>query len=222
MPFFDTLLSQTAQHRDALVRTPIIQDCLRGDVSLPAYIAFLREAYHHVHHTVPLMRACHARIPPRLGWMTKALDEYIEEETGHDEWILNDLRALGQQADPIKQAGPGPATEIMIAYAYDTIARNNPVSFFGMVHVLEGTSVALAISAADRIQHSLALPSTAFSYLRSHGALDHEHTAHFAELMNHLDEPDDQAAVVHATQIFFRLYGAIFESLPRTGMEGCA
>ena len=33
------------------------------------------------------------------------------------------------------------ATELMVAYAYDTIARGNPVGFFGMVHVLEGTSV---------------------------------------------------------------------------------
>ena len=27
---------------------------------------------------------------------------------------------------------------MMVAYAYDTIARGNPVGFLGMVHVLEG------------------------------------------------------------------------------------
>ena len=37
----------------------------------------------------------------------------------------------------------------MVAYAYDTVQRRNPVGFFGMVYVLEGTSVALALSAAD-------------------------------------------------------------------------
>ncbi len=46
----------------------------------------------------------------------------------------------------------------MVAYAYDTIARRNPLGFFGMVHVLEGTSVSLALLAADQIQKPLGLP----------------------------------------------------------------
>jgi pyrroloquinoline quinone (PQQ) biosynthesis protein C len=215
MTFFETLLSQTREGRDKLVASPIIQDCLRGDVTLPSYIAFLREAYHHVSHTVPLMRACRARMPARLGWILESIDEYIEEETGHDGWILNDLRALGTEPDAVRAAGPGPDTEVMVAYAYDTIARKNPIGFFGMVHVLEGTSVALALNAADRIQAALALPDAAFSYLRSHGTLDREHTAHFAELMNRLDDPDDRSAVIHAANMFYRLYGAIFRALPR-------
>ena len=215
MTFFEQLLDQTRQGRESLVAIPIIQECLRGSVSLPAYIAFLREAYHHVSHTVPLMHACRARIPARLGWMLQAIDEYIDEETGHDGWILNDLRALGQDPEAVRRARPGPETEVMVAYAYDTIARRNPLGFFGMVHVLEGTSVTLALNAADQIQRALALPAPAFSYLRSHGTLDQEHTAHFADLMNRLDNADDQAAVIHSANMFYRLYGAIFRALPR-------
>jgi uncharacterized protein YjeT (DUF2065 family) len=102
----------------------------------------------------------------------------------------------------------------MVAYAHDTIARGNPVGFFGMVLVLEGTSVALALHAADRIQRALQLPDNAFSYLRSHGELDREHTAHFAQLMNLLDDPGDQQAVLHAAKMFYRLYGDVFRGLP--------
>jgi hypothetical protein len=102
----------------------------------------------------------------------------------------------------------------MVAYAYDTIARGNPVGFFGMVLVLEGTSVALALSAAERIQQALRLPDAAFSYLRSHGELDREHTAHFARLMDLIDDDDDQQAIVHAAYMFYRLYGEVFRSLP--------
>ena len=159
-------------------------------------------------------------MPAHLAWMLPAIDEYIEEETGHDAWILNDLRALGHDADEVRRAGPGPATEIMVAYAYDTIARKNPVGFFGMVHVLEGTSVTLALNAADQIQRALALPPSAFSYLRSHGTLDQEHTAHFADLVNRLDDDADRAAVVHAANMFYGLYGAIFRSLPRSSSQG--
>ena len=109
----------------------------------------------------------------------------------------------------------------MVAYAYDTIARRNPLGFFGMVHVLEGTSVSLALMAADAIQVPLQLPDAAFSYLRSHGTLDVEHTAHFARLMDRIDDPRDQADIVHAARAFFRLYGDVFRSLPLPQPRRC-
>ena len=215
MTFHDRLLASTAEERAALVATPIIQAALRGEVELPGYLAFLAEAYHHVRHTASLLAACKGRLPDRLAWLAPELDHYIAEETGHDEWILDDIAACGGDAQAVRHGRPQPATELMVAYAYDTIARGNPVGFFGMVLVLEGTSVALALNAADRIQRSLGLPDSAFSYLRSHGELDREHTAHFARLMDLLDDPADQQAVIHAARMFYRLYGDIFRSLPR-------
>lgn len=215
MNFHATLLELTADARRSLIATPIIQGVLaRGEVSLPSYLAFLREAYHHVRHTVPLLQAAKAALPARHAWLREPLDDYVAEEAGHDEWILDDIRACGGDADAVRRGAPGHATEVMVAYAYDTIARGNPLGFFGMVHVLEGTSVALALAAADAIQKPLALPDAAFSYLRSHGTLDREHTAHFARLMDRIDDAADQAAIVHAARAFYRLYGDVFRGLP--------
>lgn len=219
MSFYQELLEQTEPNRMSLLSTPIIQGCLRGEVSLPSYIAFLREAYHHVSHTVPLMRAFKARIPVGREWLAPALDEYIEEEQGHDEWILDDIQACGDRSD-VRNSRPGVPTEVMVAYAYDTIARRNPLGFFGMVHVLEGTSVSLALMAADQIQKPLELPDAAFSYLRSHGTLDQEHVQHFQLLMDRITDSKDQADIVHAARVFFRLYGDVFRSLPLPRMQG--
>jgi pyrroloquinoline quinone (PQQ) biosynthesis protein C len=216
--FHARLLQDTAADRQALTEVPIIQGCLRGEVSLAAYVAFLTEAYHHVSQTVPLLRACRARVAadrPADGWLLPALDEYIEEEAGHDAWILDDLQACGADAEAVRLGRPGHATEVMVAYAHDTIARGNPLGFFGMVHVLEGTSVALALRAADRIQSRLGLPDAAFSYLRSHGTLDQAHTAHFELLMDRIEAPADQQAIVHAARAFYRLYADVFRGLPR-------
>ena len=212
--FFERLQRETANERASLVAAPIIERALRGETSLASYRAFLHEAFHHVRHTVPLLRACRARLPEQLSWMYPALDEYIADEQGHDQWILDDFAACGGDPSVVRNGDPSPATELMVAYAYDTIARRNPVAFFGMVLVLEGTSVALALSAADRIQASLGLPDKAFTYLRSHGELDREHTQHLAALLDRLDDPADQAAIVHAASMFYRLYGDIFRSLP--------
>jgi hypothetical protein len=214
MSFHHELLAATAKEREALYGIPIVQACLSGRVALPSYLAFLREAYHHVRHTVPLLTACRDRLPPRLAWLRAALDEYIAEEQGHDGWILDDITACGADADAVRASEPGFAAEVMVAYAYDTIARRNPAGFFGMVLVLEGTSVALALRAAERIQAGLRLPDAAFSYLRSHGVLDQSHVAHLGQLMDRLEHPADKSAVVHAARMFYRLYGNVFRDLP--------
>ena len=216
MSFHDRLIAETGDARRELQSVAVIRDAMQGIVSLPAYVAFLTEAYHHVRHTVALLRACRDALPGHLEWMRSALDDYIAEEAGHDEWILDDLVACGMDRDTVRRGRPAPATEVMVAYAYDSIARGNPVSFLGMVHVLEGTSVALALAAADRIQSGLGLSDRAFSYLRSHGTLDVEHTAHFAALVDALDEAADREAVIHAARMFYRLYGDVFRSLPRS------
>ena len=103
-----------------------------------------------------------------------------------------------------------------MAYAYDGVQRGNPVSLLGMVLVLEGTSTRLATGAADAIARSLALPATAFRYLRSHGALDVGHMSFYRDLVNRLDDEDDRGAVVHAARMFYRLYADLFRALPLT------
>lgn len=214
MSFFERLQADTAAERAYLLSAPIIHHALAGTLALDSYRAFLAQAYHHVKHTVPLLMACGARLPERLEWLRVAIAEYIEEETGHQEWILNDLRACGGDAEAVRHGQPALPAELMVAYVYDRIARHNPVSFFGMVQVLEGTSIALATQAAAVLQSSLKLPPQAFSYLTSHGSLDIQHVAFFETLMNRLDDPHDQAAVIHTAKVVYRLYGDLFHQLP--------
>ena len=154
-----------------------------------------------------------ARLPDSQAWLRTALIEYITEEAGHEEWVLDDLEACGVERSAARASRPTAATELMVAYAYDTVQRVNPLGFFGMVQVLEGTSVAIASTAAAGIQQALDLPDAAFSYLRSHGALDQEHVNLFAGLMDRVTEPAEQAVIVHAARMFYRLYGDIFRSL---------
>lgn len=215
MSFYQQLQQATASERAQLQAAPIIADVFAGQISVSQYLAFLTEAYHHVKHTLPLLMACGSRLPERLEWLRTAVAEYIEEECGHQEWILNDIKACGGDAEAVRRGQPALATELMVAYAYDTISRGNPAGFFGMVQVLEGTSIALATQAAARIAETLQLPPKAFSYLTSHGSLDIKHVQFFEGLMNQISEPADQAAIIHAAKVFYRLYGDIFRSLPR-------
>jgi len=215
MTYYQELLQATENERNALLAAPVITDCMQSVITLETYQAFLSEAYHHVRHTVPLLMACGSRLPRRLEWLREAVAEYIDEETGHQEWILNDIAACGGDKEAVRNGSPAMATDIMVAYAWDCVQRRNPVSFFGMVLVLEGTSVRLATEAADTIQSTLDLPRNAFSYLSSHGSLDLEHIDFYETLVNRLEEPDDRAAVLNTARVMYKLYRDVFKSLPR-------
>lgn len=213
MSFYDTLMAETAVERATMLAQPLFADALAGRVTRPMYCAFLTEAYHHVRHTVPLMMAAGARLGRDAEWLRGKLVHYIDEEYGHHEWVLNDIRAAGGDADAARHSEPAFATELMVAYAYDTVNRGNPVGLLGMVHVLEGTSTALATEAAGALARALELPARAFTYLSSHGALDVGHVDFFRALVDQLDHPDDQRAVIHAAKRFYRLYGDLFTTI---------
>jgi len=213
MKFYDELLAATQRERAELLGLALIRDGAVGKLKPADYIAFLSQAYHHVKHTLPLLMACGARLPARLEWLRTAISEYIREETGHQDWILNDIRACGADPEQVRNGTPELPAELLVAYAYDVIARINPVGFLGMVLVLEGTSIAVASEAAHALQRSLGLPSTAFTYLSSHGELDISHTRLYASLVNRLDDADDRAILIHCAKIFYRLYGDVFREL---------
>ncbi|MBS1161944.1 MAG: carbamoylphosphate synthase large subunit [Proteobacteria bacterium] len=214
MNHYQQLQHATSAQRATLLASPIIGAALAGQVNRQHYLAFLQRAFHHVKHTVPLLMACGARLPDSQEWLRSAVAHYIEEEIGHHEWILNDIAAAGGDAEAVRHSQPDFDTDVMVAYAYDTVLRRNPLGLFGMVYVLEGTSVSLATNAAGILQQALDLPASAFSYLSSHGALDIEHMGHFEKLVNQLDNPLDRQAVEEAAKVFFRLYGNVFRSIP--------
>lgn len=217
--FYQQLIDATRDEKQYLFESPLIQDALHGKVALYSYVAFLEQAFHHVSHTVPLLMACGARLPVRLEWLRGAMAEYIEEEYGHQEWILNDIKACGGDAGRVRHGKPALATELMVSTMYDRINRLNPVSMLGMIFVLEGTSIELATNAANTLQKSLNLPARAFSYLSSHGSLDLEHMKFYEKLVNRLDNDEDKTCVIETAKVVYYLYAQMFRTLPAAGEQ---
>lgn len=213
MKFFDRLKQETLAEQQFLLTAPIIERCFKGAICLDDYVAFLQQAYHHVKHTAPLLMNVGAKLNGSQEDIRLAVAEYIEEEIGHQEWILNDIAACGFDKEHVRDSQPMFETELMVSYAYDGINRKNPLMFFGLVHVLEGTSIAMADSVADAVGTSLQLPKKAFTYLISHGSLDIEHVQFFEKLMNSIEDPQDQQDIIDAAKVFYRLYANIIRNL---------
>ncbi len=224
MAFYDELLKATETERKELLSLPLITQGAEGRISLETYVAFLTQAYHHVKHTMPLLMTFGGRLPERYEWLRTALGEYIEEEMGHQEWVLDDIAACGGDKEAVRAGKttaekPSQATEFMVAYAYDMINRVNPIGFFGMVLVLEGTSTAVATQAGETLMKSLNLPKKAFSYLLSHGTLDISHVSLYENLVNQIIDKDDQIMLIHCAKNFYKLYGDIFRDIETRTMH---
>jgi len=222
MSFFERLQRETEAERRALYEVPLIRDALAGAISRETYLAYLTQAYHHVKHTTPLLMTAGGRLTQAQNNVRKAFAEYIEEEIGHEEWILNDIEAAGGDKEAARASEPYAATELMVAYAYDTVTRGNPVAFLGMVFVLEGTSTSLATQAAETLMGSLGLKRNCFSYLLSHGALDIEHMKFFASLVETLESEEDKRAIIHMAKRMFVLFADMFRSIPHRTQEMAA
>ena len=123
MSLYERLVSETAASRNEFLAIPLLQQALQGDVTLDQYRAFLAQAYHHVRHTVPLLMGFGYHLPERLEWLHAAVMEYIEEEKGHEAWILDDIAACGGDVAAVCAAGTAASTGGVVAYAHDVIRR---------------------------------------------------------------------------------------------------
>ncbi len=210
---YDLLVARTAAAQQYLLSAPIITDVAAGAIDVSQYRVFLENAYHHVRYTVPLMMAAGSRISPTRSAVLRAFREYIDEEIGHEQWILDDLAATGADPHVVAQGVAHRSVELMVAYVRDYIYQVEPLGFLGMVHVLEGTSTSLATATADLVQQALNLPDQAFSYLRSHGDLDLEHVEFFKALLDQLSDVEMQH-VIHVAERVYHLYGDVLRAVP--------
>jgi len=106
MTFYNRLVEATQEQRNALYSVPQLVAALKGDISRDMYVAYLTQAYHHVKHTVPFLMSMGAHLPKKNEWLRSVLVEYLEEEIGHEEWILNDIEAAGGDKELARESKP--------------------------------------------------------------------------------------------------------------------
>ena len=218
------LVEQTTSSRLQFMELPLIQEVLRSGASKELYLDFLGQAYHHVKCTAPLLALAAARCGAEERRYQAALFEYLKEEHGHDDWILEDIEALGGDPEAVRRSSPRFPCKVMVGHAYYLVERVSPYALLGMVHVLEGVSVALAGRAVRAIRSSIPGSGDAgFKYLTTHGDLDIEHTKLFEDLICGI-EPRHLPTIIESACDFYTVYGAIFRDLDarRAAIAGAA
>lgn len=215
MSFYDDLLAETEAARSQFFSVPIVMEAAQNGVDRELYINYLTEAYHHVRHTCPLLAHALAHCPKEDGVYREALLEYIDEEKGHEEWILNDIGHVGGDADAVRQGNGDWPVRAMVSWVYYAVQFVNPYAMLGMVLVLEGTSVDIASAGADAVRRRLGMEGQAqgFTYLTSHGAVDQDHLVFFKNLVNQVEGEENREAIVETANMVYRLWGEMFAKL---------
>ena len=164
------------------------------------YPEFLFRNHSVIRSSVPLMKAAAEECEKRLGkdpLAERMLDyfrHHIPEETGHDDWVLDDLELLGYPRKEVLKRIPPPSAAALAGAQYYWIRHVHPVALLGFIAVLEGTppDVAFFEATADRI----GVPRKAFSNLLLHGKLDPQHRDDLDRALDALPLTDDHHALM--------------------------
>jgi hypothetical protein len=153
--------------------------------------------------SVPLMelaaRRCAERglADPVAVPLRRYLERHIEEESGHDDWLLADLAAAGERP-PEADRQPPPVVARLVGPQYYWIEHHHPVALLGYVTVLEHNAPAPWL--ARRLATETGLPDAAFQTVHHHAELDRDHGADLELLLDRLplDRAQETAVAVSA------------------------
>lgn len=212
MSFFITLIDSSDGHRRSIERRPRVHSMVNKGMSLPEYRAFLHDLYHIVWHFCPVMRVAVERCDGRFDGVRRDLLERIEEETGHEQWVLEDIAAVGGDVERARTGVPSVPVQAMIGFNYYAAERVHPCSVLGMLYVLEVIASVYGGKVADAIARANGRETAAggFRFLSSHATMDADHMAKLNVLLKTIEDPSAQAAVINSTRVNFHQFGLLF------------
>jgi len=212
MSFFITLVEMTDANRRELETIPKVNSMIHHGLSLAEYKAFLHDLYHIVWHFCPVMAAAAARCSDRFREVRFDLYDRIEEEKGHDTWVLEDIEAIGGDVASARAHPPSAPVQAMIAFNYFGAERVHPCSVLGMLYMLEVVSSVYGGRVSDSIARTLGrkVDAGGFRFLSSHATMDVEHMAKLNKLVKKIDDPDAQESIVNSTRVNFYQFGRMF------------
>jgi len=196
LPFFADLITRTDEARREFETNPVVLDAVAHGMPIARYRSLLLELYHLVWHFNPVCAAAASRVPDKLRQVRYFLYEHMHEESGHEQWVTNDLDAVG-----VSQA-------TLLAH------RRDPCSALGMMYTLEVIASVYGGTFAEAIRSSLLLEGDrGVSFISSHATMDAEHMAELRQVLNTVDDEAAREAIVESTLVNFHHVTRVFEAV---------
>jgi pyrroloquinoline quinone (PQQ) biosynthesis protein C len=186
-------------------------------VSIAHYADYLCMLHQIVRASMPLMelaiRHCDPDNPVHRR-LAAYLEEHLDEERGHAELLIEDLRVAGMAPADVLARAPLPAIVQLVGAQYYWIMHHSPLALLGYMGFLEGqppTERAIAFW-----RETSGLPPAAFASLELHARADLEHRRELDRLVDNLALTADQLEIVTVSgMLSARLAGEAWDSLLR-------
>ena len=214
LPFFADLVTRTDEARRAFETNSKMLDIVANGLPLERYRKLLLELYHVVWHFNPVCAAAASRVSDAQKQVRYFLYDHMDEEKGHEQWVVNDLEAMGVRAEEVLAYKP---TDFMLAlngYNYWAADRRHPCSVLGMLYALEVISSVYGGQMTTAISESLLLQGDrGISFISSHATLDAEHMAELRVILNTLHDEAAKDAIIESTIFNFHQFGRVLEAI---------
>ena len=214
LPFFADLVMRTDEARRDFETNPVVLDAVAHGMSIERYRKLLLELYHVVWHFNPVCAAAASRVPDAQRQVRYYLYEHMHEESGHEEWVMNDLDAVGVGHADTRAHQAGIHTLALNGYNYWSADRRHPCAVLGMLYALEVIASVYGGTFSSAIRESLLLEGErGVSFISSHATMDTEHMATLRQLLNTVDDAAAREAIVESTLVNFHHITRLFETI---------
>ena len=214
LPFFVDLISRTDEARREFETHPVVLDAVANGMPVARYRKLLLELYNVVWHFNPVCAAAASRLPDAQSAVRYFLYEHMHEESGHEEWVLNDLAAVGVERPAALDHAPSIHTLALTGYNYWSADRRHPCSVLGMMYTLEVIASVYGGPFASAIRESLLLEGErGVSFISSHATMDAEHMAELRTVLNTISDGAAREAVVESALVNFHHFTALFAAI---------
>jgi len=208
--FFIDLIAETDEARREFETHPVVFASVAHGMSIERYRVLLCELYHIVWHFNPICAAAASRIDDEHANIRHFLYRHIHEESGHEQWVRNDLEAIGVSREQVI-ARPSPNVLALVGFNYWASDRRHPCSVLGMMYVLEVLAAVYGGPFSATIRETLFLEGQrGTSFLSSHASLDTVHLAELRDILNQLTSEDAKNAVIESVLVNFRQITSVF------------
>jgi pyrroloquinoline quinone (PQQ) biosynthesis protein C len=212
--FFADLVVRTDEARRAFETHPVVLDAVAKGLSLARYRVLLLELYHVVWHFNPVCAAAASRLGDAHRQVRYFLYEHMQEESGHEQWVRNDLEAVGVLPAATEAHAPCAYTRTLVGFNYWAADRQHACAVLGMLYTLEVIASVYGGPFASAIKESLLLEGErGVSFIGSHATMYAEHMAQLRKILNTLDDTPACDAVVDAALVNFHHFTRIIEQV---------
>jgi Iron-containing redox enzyme len=154
--------------------------------------------------SVPLMERALERAQatedPAAAGLAEYLEHHVDEERGHDDWLLEDLQVLGRSRDEVLARPPSTSVAALVGAQYYWIEHYHPVALLGYIGLLEGYPPTIAD--VNALMTRTGYEREAFRTLIRHAELDPLHRDDFDEMLDRLPLSPEQSAVIGLSGLY--------------------